>query len=222
MPRARADWPPRVVPGHPGRPVIVRDVTNRDRTVPHMAMAHPLNQLTKIPDIARVLTGEQERAHGGLELMRRSVRAGPREKVPRERFDILAPLVQRRQPELPRGDTVVQVKPEPAGLLIPNKVTIGGTDQPEVGSAPGVAADPLIHPLLDDTQQFGLEIWWQLAHLVKEERPAIGKSESALAWPGRPRERAFLMAKEFRSRKARDYRRAVEDGKVFFPGRPSS
>ena len=58
-----------------------------------------------------------------------------------------------------------------------------------------VAADGHHYPLLQDTQQLGLQFQLQLADFVEEHRPAVGRAEAADGVVGGPSERPLHVAK---------------------------
>jgi hypothetical protein len=49
---------------------------------------------------------------------------------------------------------------------------------------------------LQDTQQFGLQAWWNIAHLVQEQRPFVGQFETANLLRYGSSKRASLVAKK--------------------------
>jgi len=56
---------------------------------------------------------------------------------------------------------------------------VGGGDDPNVDIEGGGLAERRNFPVIEETEQFGLEIEAHLAHLVEEERAAIGASDES-------------------------------------------
>src|SRR4051794_29530066 len=61
---------------------------------------------------------------------------------------------------------------------------------------PDAAPHPFVGTLLDHAEQLALQLWWQLAELVEEERAFVGFGESPVPRRDRVRERTPLVAEE--------------------------
>ena len=74
---------------------------------------------------------------------------------------------------------------------------IGRRDEPDVGRPRSRLADPLVLPFLEEAEQLGLEGQRQVADLVEEERPALGRGDLAPHRATAPVNGAADVAEEF-------------------------
>jgi hypothetical protein len=112
--------------------------------------------------------------------------------------DVALARAERRQLDLEDGDAKIEVLAEAAVAHGRREIAVGGGDQAEIGAHFDGAADAVEAPLLDHTEQLGLERGAELADLVEEERASVGLFEAALALRGGAGERALLVAEELR------------------------
>ncbi|MNV23185.1 hypothetical protein D3C71_1141900 [compost metagenome] len=122
---------------------------------------------------------------------------------------IVAPFAQRRDGHGVHRQPVVQVGAERAIAHLLAQVAVGGGDHAHVHAARAVGAQALDLAVLQRAQQLSLHGQWQLAHLVEEQRAALGRLEAP--WPvgHRARERAAHMAKQLALGQRLRQRRAV-------------
>src|SRR5688572_7789072 len=102
-----------------------------------------------------------------------------RQEVITEERNVFGPFAQRRHAHRDGVDAEVEVLPQAAVLERELEVDVGGADQPEVHVDESVAADRAILALLQDPQQFGLQIRWHLANLVEQQRAAFRELEQS-------------------------------------------
>jgi hypothetical protein len=90
------------------------------------------------------------------------------------------------------------------------QIAVGGRHHAHVHAHRLVAAHALEVLLLQEAQQLHLHGHGDLAHLVEEQRPSVGRLEAAATLLQRARERAALVAEELRLQHGLRQRRAVE------------
>ena len=122
----------------------------------------------------------------------------------------LRALAERRELQGDDVEAVVEVLAEVALRDALLEVAVRGGDDAHVDLERLVAADALERPLLQEAQQLHLRGQGDLAHLVEEERAAVGLLEAALAPGDRAGERALLVAEELALQERLAERRAVE------------
>ena len=124
-----------------------------------------------------------------------AVHAG--EEVFQQQGNIVDPLAQRRDADRQHVQAVEEVLPEAAGGGQGLQVLIGGGDDADIAMNRGVAPDALELLFLQQPQQFRLRARRHIAHLVHEDRAAVGLLEFADAPPVGARESAALVAEQF-------------------------
>ncbi|MCY1554335.1 hypothetical protein D9M68_909000 [compost metagenome] len=87
---------------------------------------------------------------------------------------ITAPLAQRRHLQRIDREAVVEVGAKAPGRDLATQVAVGGRQHAHVHAQLPVTAGALQFAALQHAQQFGLYRQRQLAHLVQEQRAAIG------------------------------------------------
>ena len=127
-----------------------------------------------------------------------------------QRRQIVLPLAQRRQRDGEDRQAVIEILAESPGVHLDQQVAVGGGDDADVGAAGPHVPDALISPLLQDTQQLGLQLRRQLAHLVEEQGAAFRRLEAPDAIARRPGERAADVPEELRLCQLARNGRAVE------------
>src|ERR1035441_1098515 len=90
----------------------------------------------------------------------------------------------------------IQVFPEGALRDAALEVAVGRGQQPHIGETRDVFAQPLVFALLQQAEQFGLDLDWKIANFVKKQRPTLGGGDLAPMILHRPRERAPDMAEQ--------------------------
>ena len=115
-----------------------------------------------------------------------------------EQRDVVAPLAQRRNPDVEDLQAIVQILAEVAAFHRLAQVAVGRGDHTGVGLDRPGRAQPLEFALLQDAQELGLRRRAHLAHLVEKQ----DARRRQLDLPGlalmRARERATLVAKQLR------------------------
>ena len=128
--------------------------------------------------------------------------------------DVLGPVTQGRQPAHEGRKTIIEIGAKGALAHLGGEIAVGGRDQAEADALPGAAAHPLEALFLDDPQQLGLQVQWQLADLVQKQCAPIRLGESAITLGNGPREGAPLMAKKLAAGYFRHHRAAIQDHQI--------
>ena len=110
-----------------------------------------------------------------------------------QRGNILRPLAQRENVQRQDVEPEQQVLAELSVLGRFGEVLVGGRDDAYVHRDRSLTPEPLDHAGLEHAQQLRLGLEAQVAHLVQEQRAAIGQLEAAHAPLGSARERAALV-----------------------------
>src|SRR5271166_5482850 len=110
--------------------------------------------------------------------------------------NILAALPQWWQQDGEDVQTIVEVATKFASIHHVVQITVSGSNEPHVNFVSPTAAQALEFLFLQDTQQFGLQCRWNVAHLVEEKRTFIGQLETANLLRDGSGERALLVAKK--------------------------
>jgi hypothetical protein len=95
-------------------------------------------------------------------------------------------------------EAVEQVLAEPAGRYRLAQVGVRGGDDPDVDPDGAAAPDPLDLSLLEGPQELRLEVEPERSDLVQEQRSGVRRLELAELPGVRARERAPLVAEQFR------------------------
>ena len=132
-------------------------------------------------------------AAGAMPLTWRPLRAAWSASCAGQRREDGDALPQRRDVEGDDVDPVEQVGAEPAGGHLALQRAVAGHDQPGLEPQGLVRADRLEGPLLDDAQQFGLELRGERIDLVEEQGAAADRGEFARALGVGPGEGAAHM-----------------------------
>ena len=117
-------------------------------------------------------------------------------KVLREQPDVVAPHPQGRQIDPHHVDPVVEITAKLATLH--HLVDVAGSrgHHADVDGVFLAGAHPTHPPLLEHAEQFGLERQRQFAHLVEEQRAAVGELDEAHPAGIGAREGPALVAEE--------------------------
>src|SRR5260370_1887880 len=118
------------------------------------------------------------------------------DKMCDKRRNIFPALPQRWQRDRKHIQTVVEVATKFAPLHHVNQISVGRSYQADVHLVSPSATQALEFLFLQDTQQFGLQAWWNIAHLVQEQRPFVGQFETANLLLYGSSKRASLVAKK--------------------------
>src|SRR5882762_4270997 len=95
--------------------------------------------------------------------------------LPGQRYDVRLPVAQRRHEDGEHVESVVEILAElPLGDGL-FEIPVGGADQADVDLHRLRPAQALELLFLQDAEQLHLRGQVQLAHLVQEERPAVGQ-----------------------------------------------
>src|SRR5262245_25423450 len=117
-----------------GRPLILRNVANGNRSVADMPAADTGDELAQIAHVAGVGPVEKEFTHRRLEIDCLEVGPKAAQEMSRQWQNVLTALAQRRHGEYPARDPVVEVVAEFTGLDGPAQILVGGADQAERGA----------------------------------------------------------------------------------------
>src|SRR5262245_7322526 len=109
---------------------------------------------------------------------------------------IVEAVAQRRHPDREDVEAIVEVLAELAVLDQLDHVAVGGRDQAKIDLLRLLGTYRIDLAILQGAQQLDLRVEWQLAHLVEEQRAAVGLLELADALVDGARERAPLMAEQ--------------------------
>src|SRR5450631_1424671 len=127
-----------------------------------------------------------------------------------EQRDVLLALPEWGDRDGENVEPVEQVFPESAVLDLFLQVPVGGRDDPYVGLNGAGTAQPLKLAVLDDPEQFGLQLQRHLADFVEEYGAAVGQLE-APDLPGiRPGEGTLFPPEELAFHQGRRQSRAVD------------
>src|SRR5438094_2931179 len=127
-----------------------------------------------------------------------------------QRGDVVGSLAQRRDVDREDVQAVVEVVAEALLLDQPGQVAVRRGDKSDVDLDRPGAADTLELLLLEDPEELRLELERDLAHLVEEERAAMGHLEASDLLRDGPGERAPLVAEEFTLEEPRWDSRAID------------
>ncbi|KAK0330811.1 hypothetical protein LTR94_031359, partial [Friedmanniomyces endolithicus] len=117
--------------------------------------------------------------------------------MPRQKRRIARPLGQRRDAHDDLGQSVIQILAEPAVRHHRVDILMRRAYDPRVDRDRLSPADPLDHPLLQETQQLDLQRQRYVADLVQEQGAAVGLFDLARRRLHRAGERALLMPEQF-------------------------
>ncbi len=123
---------------------------------------------------------------------------------------VLPPLTQGRHADRYDGEPVIQVLAEAPGRDLGLQVAVGGGDDAHVHLDPRVTADALEGLVLKGSHDLALRLQGHVAHLVEQQRAAVGALQHARAAGLRRRVGASLDAEQLLLEACRVQRRAVE------------
>ena len=118
------------------------------------------------------------------------------EKIVRDQRDVLFPLPKRRHDDVHHVDPVEQVAAELPLLDHPFQVLVGGAQDAAVRLHLALAADAEELLLLQDVEQFRLQVQVHLADLVEEDGAALRHLEAAVLAAVGAGERPLLEAEQ--------------------------
>jgi hypothetical protein len=125
--------------------------------------------------------------------------------------DVVGVLAQRRQHQGDHRQAVVEILAEAAPLDLPGQRAVGGGHDAHVHHPGLVRAQPPHLAALQHAQQLRLQLEGQLADLVEEQGPAVGRLEGSLPIGHRAGEGAAHVAEELALDQGGGDGRAVED-----------
>src|SRR5262245_44210805 len=117
-------------------------------------------------------------------------------EVRRQKRDVAAPHPQRGQLDARDREAKKEVVAEPALLHLAVEIASGGRDETHIDRNAPVAPDAAYLRALDCAKQLGLQLDFELADLVDEQRAAVGLLEDPFARRRRTGEGASLVAEE--------------------------
>ena len=167
--------------------------------------------------------GLREQAGLALRRYRQPLQPVPRgdlrEQVAGERQDVGAAVAQRRKRDPQEVQAMEKVLAKHA---LPHEViegAVAGGDHSDIHRDLARAAEPADVALLDGGQDLGLRRQGQRAHLIEEQRAAVGGLKEADPGPLRVGERPALVPEELRLGEGVGQRRAVQgDERFSLPG----
>ena len=174
-----------------------------------------LDQVFQLAHVARPVVVHQ-RLQGALADAAQALvvqRGEARKQVARERLDVGAALAQRRDANRVDVEPVQQVAAEAPLRHRLVEVDVGRRHHAHVHLARALRAQTLDLAVLQHTQQLGLCRQRQVAHLVEEQRAAIGALEAPGARRVRPGVGALLHAEQLGLDQLGRQRRAVDRNK---------
>ena len=118
-------------------------------------------------------------------------------------------LAKRREANRERVDAVIEILAEASVAHELLERPVGGGDETEVHRDRFVAAEALEAPFLEDAQELGLCDERHVPDFVEEQRAVVRELEPARLPIVRARERALLVAEDFRFEERVGERRAV-------------
>ena len=96
-----------------------------------------------------------------------------------EKRNVLEPLGERRDADLDRAETVIEIFAEAAGEDFGSEVAVGGGNETDVDLLDLRRADTLDFAVLDNAKKFGLHDQRSFAHLIEEHGTAVGVFKEA-------------------------------------------
>jgi hypothetical protein len=136
------------------------------------------------------------RASAASVIRRPTAAVGALELVIEVGREVGAALGQAGQPERPQVEAGQQIGAEPAGGNLGGEVAVGAGDQHEVADHLGVGADRPPALGLERVEEQRLLADVELAQLVEEQRPAVGRAQVAGPRRRRAGERALDVAEQ--------------------------
>src|SRR5713101_79712 len=113
-----------------------------------------------------------------------------------QRRNVFPALPQRWQRDRKHIQTVVEVATKFVPLHHVNQIPVGRSYQANVHLVSPSAAQALEFLFLQDTQQFWLQAWRNVSHLVQEERAFVGQLETTDLLRDSTGKSALFMAKK--------------------------
>ena len=127
-----------------------------------------------------------------------------------EQSGIAVALGKARNPDDDLGEAIIEIVAERARRDHCVEVLMGRTHDPGVDCDRLASADPLDHPLLQESQQLDLKRQRNVADLVEEQCPAMGELDLALGRLDRAGEGALFVAEQFGLEQVFGDRRAID------------
>src|ERR1700676_2881732 len=113
-----------------------------------------------------------------------------------QRWNVFAASAERWQRERKHIQTIVEVAAKFVALHHVNQIPVSRSYESNVHLVSPSAAQALELLFLHVTQQFGLQPWRNVSHLVQEERPFVSQFETANLLRYCSSERASLVTKK--------------------------
>src|SRR5437762_4343759 len=116
------------------------------------------------------------------------------DEVPHQKRNILRAFAKRRDLNRENVEPVIKVAAEGALADEFGKILVRGGDHADIHALRAVAAEALKFLLLQDAQQFRLEVEWEVADFIEKKRAAVGQFKTADFLIHCAGERALFMA----------------------------
>src|SRR5262252_4050453 len=113
-----------------------------------------------------------------------------------EGLNVLPALSERRQRDWNHVEPVIEILPKESFLDRTFQVAVGGSNHPHIDGDLRDAAHAFEFPLLEESQELGLELARQIADLVEEDGSSVGHFEPSSLAPVCPREGTLLMSEQ--------------------------
>ena len=99
------------------------------------------------------------------------------EKLFGQERNVLDAVAKRRNLDREDAQAVVQILTEAPCVRLFSQLAVRRRDHADVDSTSPLIPDPFEFTLLQHTEQFRLQIEWDLPDLIQEQRPSIGQFE---------------------------------------------
>ena len=171
-----------------------------------------LDHVLQLADVPRPGVGAERGHRRGVDPAHRLAGAGRvlLQEVLGQMRDVARPIAQRREQDREDVQAVIEILSKRAVGDLLLEIAVGGRDDADVDLDRLGAAHPLELALLQHAQQLDLDVQRQVAHLVEEQRAAVGQLEAAEPPRDRPGEGPLLVAEQLRLEHAGGQRGAVD------------
>ena len=174
------------------------------------------NHVLQLPHVARPAIAEQRRVSSRGEAADRALnlRAGLLHEVTRQQQNVLAAFTQRRHFDIEHVEAIEQVFAEQAFADHFLQIAVGRAEDAHVDLYFTITAHPTKAAVVEETQQFGLQVRRHLTDLIEKHRALVGQfHQPRFTATRRAGEGAGGVAEQFALGEVFRQRRAVEGEK---------